>query len=82
MKKGEIEDDIVDEHLLLVFVDWCSKRCRRTRRGHEIPGTLIGAVSALPHALESAAERGAMPVSNQEARLLSASDTEGARGEG
>ena len=41
---GKVLDDIVDEHSLLLFIDFSANRCRRDRRGEYIPGTRIGAV--------------------------------------
>ncbi|EDR01578.1 uncharacterized protein LACBIDRAFT_310608 [Laccaria bicolor S238N-H82] len=40
---GKLRDDIVDEHALLLFVDFCARRCKRDRRGEYIPNTRIGA---------------------------------------
>ncbi|KDR69528.1 hypothetical protein GALMADRAFT_230698 [Galerina marginata CBS 339.88] len=40
---GKIRDDIVDEHALLLFIDFCAGRCKRNRRGEYIPNTRIGA---------------------------------------
>ena len=44
LEAGKICDDIVDEHSLLLFIDFSANRCRRDRRGEYIPGTRIGAV--------------------------------------
>ena len=41
---GKIRDDIVDEHALLLFIDFCAGRCKWNRRGEYIPNTRIGAV--------------------------------------
>ncbi|KAF8530712.1 hypothetical protein JB92DRAFT_3106142 [Gautieria morchelliformis] len=40
---GKIRDCIVDEHSLLLFIDWCATRPKRNRKGEELPGTFIGA---------------------------------------
>ncbi|KAG5219998.1 hypothetical protein IMY05_C4702000100 [Salix suchowensis] len=42
--EGQIQDDIVDEHSLLSFIQYSAERPKRTRRGHPIPGTFVGAV--------------------------------------
>jgi hypothetical protein len=44
LEAGKVRDDIVDEHSLLLFIDFSANRCRRDRRGEYIPGTRIGAV--------------------------------------
>jgi hypothetical protein len=44
-KKEEIQDDIVDEHSLLLFIKFSAERPKRDRRGQDIPGTFPGAVS-------------------------------------
>ncbi|KAF9490446.1 hypothetical protein BDN71DRAFT_1490630 [Pleurotus eryngii] len=41
--EGRIQDDIVDEHSLLSFIQYSAERPKRTRRGHPIPGTFVGA---------------------------------------
>ncbi|KAF9474955.1 hypothetical protein BDN70DRAFT_814884, partial [Pholiota conissans] len=43
LKKGEIKDQIIDEHHLLLYIKFCSERPKRDRRGNDIPGTYIGA---------------------------------------
>ncbi|KDR75964.1 hypothetical protein GALMADRAFT_225713 [Galerina marginata CBS 339.88] len=40
---GKIRDDIVDEHALLLFINFCAGRCKHNRRGEYIPNTRIGA---------------------------------------
>ncbi|EDR04062.1 uncharacterized protein LACBIDRAFT_330862 [Laccaria bicolor S238N-H82] len=40
---GKLRDDIVDEHALLLFIDFCARRCKRDRRGEYILNTRIGA---------------------------------------
>ncbi|KAF8517098.1 hypothetical protein JB92DRAFT_3307239, partial [Gautieria morchelliformis] len=40
---GKIQDCIVGEHSLLLFIDWCATRPKRNRKGEELPGTFIGA---------------------------------------
>lgn len=42
-KNGKIKDDIVDEHSMLLFLDYSASRPKKTTRGIEIPGTFIGA---------------------------------------
>jgi hypothetical protein len=44
LEAGKVLDDIVDEHSLLLFIEFSANRCRRDRRGEYIPGTRIGAV--------------------------------------
>jgi hypothetical protein len=44
LEAGKVRDDIVDEHSLLLFIDFSANRCRRDRHGEYIPGTRIGAV--------------------------------------
>jgi hypothetical protein len=44
LEAGKVRDNIVDEHSLLLFIDFSANRCRRDRRGEYIPGTRIGAV--------------------------------------
>lgn len=56
LEKGQIRDDIVDELSLLLYIQYCAEREKRTRRGFPIPGTRVGAVRApaqsthIPHA--------------------------------
>jgi len=40
---GEIDDPIVDEHSLLLFIKFCAERPKCTRKGVDIPGTFLGA---------------------------------------
>jgi hypothetical protein len=42
--KLEIRDDIVDEHSLILFINWCGERPQLNRKFEYIPGTRIGAV--------------------------------------
>ena len=44
LEAGKMCDNIVDEHSLLLFIDFLANRCRHDRRGEYIPGTRIGAV--------------------------------------
>jgi len=39
LQKHEIQDEIVDEHSLLVFIKFSAERPKRDRRGNDIPGT-------------------------------------------
>ncbi|KAJ7629821.1 hypothetical protein B0H17DRAFT_1164275 [Mycena rosella] len=39
----KIPDAIVDEHSLLMYINFCAERPKRTRKGVDIPGTFIGA---------------------------------------
>ncbi|KDR79430.1 hypothetical protein GALMADRAFT_208798 [Galerina marginata CBS 339.88] len=41
---GKIPDDIVDEHTVLLFINFCAGQCKRNRRGEYAPNTRIGAV--------------------------------------
>ncbi|KAG6908224.1 hypothetical protein DXG01_005696 [Tephrocybe rancida] len=43
IEKGEIRDDIIDEHLLILFLNFSAERCARNRWGEYIPNTRIGA---------------------------------------
>ncbi|KAH9476570.1 hypothetical protein JR316_0010486 [Psilocybe cubensis] len=43
LKTGQIKDEIVDAHHLLLYIRYCSERPKRTRKGIDIPGTFIGA---------------------------------------
>ncbi|KAG6848859.1 hypothetical protein H0H93_013373 [Arthromyces matolae] len=43
LEKGEIRDDIVDEHSLILFLNFSAARCARNRRGEDIPNSRIGA---------------------------------------
>ncbi|KAJ7504099.1 hypothetical protein B0H11DRAFT_1853124, partial [Mycena galericulata] len=43
LKRGEIDDDIVDETSLLLYIQFCAERPKRTRKGQDIPGTFVGA---------------------------------------
>ncbi|KAF6752308.1 hypothetical protein DFP72DRAFT_815521, partial [Ephemerocybe angulata] len=45
----EVKDKIVDEHSLLLFISWNASRPKRSPRGHEIPGTFIGASQIKKH---------------------------------
>ncbi|CAA7260308.1 unnamed protein product [Cyclocybe aegerita] len=43
LAEGKVRDDIVDEHSLLVYLEFSSNRCRRNKRGEYIPNTRVGA---------------------------------------
>uniref|UniRef100_A0A8H8CI32 XPG-I domain-containing protein n=1 Tax=Psilocybe cubensis TaxID=181762 RepID=A0A8H8CI32_PSICU len=43
LDKGEIQDDIVDCHHLLLYIRHSAERPKRTRKGLDIPGTYLGA---------------------------------------
>ncbi|KAJ3491746.1 hypothetical protein NLJ89_g11307 [Agrocybe chaxingu] len=43
LAEGKVRDDIVDEHSLLVFLEFSVNRCRRNKRGEYIPNTRVGA---------------------------------------
>ncbi|TFK72415.1 hypothetical protein BDN72DRAFT_894771 [Pluteus cervinus] len=43
-QKRELADDIVDEHSLLLCINYSAERPKRTRQRVDIPGTFIGAV--------------------------------------
>lgn len=47
MRSGKIKDDIVDEHSLLLFIEYSAEHPKRNRRGEDLPGTFIGAVSSI-----------------------------------
>ncbi|KAF5336960.1 hypothetical protein D9611_002923 [Ephemerocybe angulata] len=49
LNKGQVSDDIVDSHSLLLFIDWCATRLKRTPKGFEIPNTLVGASQIKKH---------------------------------
>ncbi|KAJ7929479.1 hypothetical protein B0H13DRAFT_2310621 [Mycena leptocephala] len=40
---GQIDDTIVDEHALLLYIKFCAERPKRTRKGVEIPSAFGGA---------------------------------------
>ncbi|KAH9832021.1 uncharacterized protein C8Q71DRAFT_840905 [Rhodofomes roseus] len=40
---GRVPDEIVDEHSLLVFINYTADRPKRSRKGEYIPGTRVGA---------------------------------------
>ncbi|KAJ7936473.1 hypothetical protein B0H13DRAFT_1946706 [Mycena leptocephala] len=42
LKARKITDNIVDEHSLLLYINFCAERPKRTRKGADIPGTFIG----------------------------------------
>ncbi|TFK72355.1 hypothetical protein BDN72DRAFT_894862 [Pluteus cervinus] len=42
-QKRELADDIVDEHSLLLYINYSAERPKRTRQRVDIPGTFIGA---------------------------------------
>ena len=44
LEAGKVHDDIVDEHSLLLFIDFLANCCRGDHCGEYIPGTHIGAV--------------------------------------
>ncbi|KAJ7765935.1 hypothetical protein DFH07DRAFT_1014530 [Mycena maculata] len=43
LARGEIDDDIIDEISLLLYIEYCAERPKRTRKGVDIPGTFVGA---------------------------------------
>ncbi|KAJ7679310.1 hypothetical protein DFH06DRAFT_974792 [Mycena polygramma] len=43
LKAGKIEDHTVDEHSLLLYINFCAERPKRTPKGIEKPGTFLGA---------------------------------------
>ncbi|KAJ7246074.1 hypothetical protein C8J57DRAFT_1241859 [Mycena rebaudengoi] len=43
LASGEVKDDIVDEHSMLLFMKWSSERPQFSRNGNPKPGTRIGA---------------------------------------
>ncbi|KAJ6548089.1 hypothetical protein B0H10DRAFT_2170043 [Mycena sp. CBHHK59/15] len=43
LKKREIRDGIVDEHSMLLFINYSAEREKKSRRGQPIPGTRLGA---------------------------------------
>lgn len=61
--KLEIRDDIVDEHSLILFINWCGTREQLNRKFEYIPGTRIGAVS--PHSQPVFSSSLIPPVSSQ-----------------
>ncbi|CAA7268276.1 unnamed protein product [Cyclocybe aegerita] len=42
LAEGKVHDDIVDEHSLLVFLEFSANRCRRNKCGEYIPNTRVG----------------------------------------
>jgi hypothetical protein len=47
LKQGKIKDGIIDEHALLLYINYSAEREKRTRRGMSIPGSRLGAVLSL-----------------------------------
>ncbi|KAF7371838.1 hypothetical protein MVEN_00040600 [Mycena venus] len=43
LKEGKIKDGIIDEHALLLYINYSAEREKRTRRGVPIPGSRLGA---------------------------------------
>ncbi|PPQ79199.1 hypothetical protein CVT24_012739, partial [Panaeolus cyanescens] len=43
LQQGQIKDEIIDEHHILLYIRFCSERPKRDRRGRDIPNTFIGA---------------------------------------
>jgi hypothetical protein len=44
LKQGEIKDKIIDEHAILLYIEYSAEREKKTRRGVPIPGSRLGAV--------------------------------------
>ena len=42
--EGKLKDDIIDEHALLLFLEYLGERPKFNKRGEVISGTRIGAV--------------------------------------
>ncbi|KAJ7019185.1 hypothetical protein C8F04DRAFT_916431, partial [Mycena alexandri] len=42
-KQGDIKDAIIDEHAILLYIEYCAEREKKTRRGVPIPGSRLGA---------------------------------------
>lgn len=86
LEAGKVRDDIVDEHSLLLFIDFSANRCRRDRRGEYIPGTRIGAVHTFLYIIlyhfRLLDTISPLLVSDQEGILRSTSHSETARGTG
>ncbi|KAF7371837.1 hypothetical protein MVEN_00040500 [Mycena venus] len=43
LKEGKIKDGIIDEHALLLYINYSAEREKQTRRGVPIPGSRLGA---------------------------------------
>ncbi|KAF4618297.1 hypothetical protein D9613_011520 [Agrocybe pediades] len=43
LQRGDIKDEIIDEHHLLLYIRFCAERPKRDRRGFDIEETRIGA---------------------------------------
>ncbi|KAI1782341.1 hypothetical protein LXA43DRAFT_1051604 [Ganoderma leucocontextum] len=43
LEKGHVQNNIVDEHALLLYINHTAGRPQRNRRGKDIPGTRVGA---------------------------------------
>jgi hypothetical protein len=85
LEAGKVHDDIVDEHSLLLFIDFSANHCRRDRCGEYIPGTRIGAVRTFPKSLYHLCLldiNSTLLVSDQEGVLWRTSTSETARGTG
>ncbi|KAJ7019288.1 hypothetical protein C8F04DRAFT_1404365 [Mycena alexandri] len=42
-KQGDIKDTIIDEHAILLYIQYSAEREKKTRRGAPIPGSRLGA---------------------------------------
>ncbi|KAJ7290789.1 hypothetical protein C8J57DRAFT_1612073 [Mycena rebaudengoi] len=47
LASGEVKDDIVDEHSMLLFMKWSSERPQFSRNWNPKPGTRIGAIKKM-----------------------------------
>jgi hypothetical protein len=47
LKLGKIKDKIIDEHAILLYIEYSAEREKKTRRGAPIAGSRLGAVCFL-----------------------------------
>jgi hypothetical protein len=47
LKLGKIKDKIIDEHAILLYIEYSAEREKKTRRGMPIAGSRLGAVRFL-----------------------------------
>ncbi|OJA18891.1 hypothetical protein AZE42_10876 [Rhizopogon vesiculosus] len=43
LEKGHVRDDIINEHALLLFIQWNGEICKFNKLGQDLPGTFVGA---------------------------------------
>ena len=78
---GKLKDEIVDEHALLLFLEYLGEWPKFNRRGEAIPGTRIGPVS-ITCDICSEATNFEPPVANKEAHVCRIPNAETPRSAG